>query len=104
MRTVLAFEPDPRQAAALKLVVKDRVGANFVLAESKDAALAAIRSAVPDLILLTALISPRDEKEIADLIRKLDGAEHTQRNDEQHGRRDRPALVQRREAQEYDRE
>ena len=78
MRTVLALEPDPRQAAALKLVVKDRVGANFVLAESKDAALAAIRSAVPDLILLTALISPRDESEIADLVRELDGAEHTQ--------------------------
>ena len=78
MRTVLAFEPDPRQAAALKLVVKDRVGADFVLAESKDAALSAIRSAVPDLILLTALISPRDETEIADLIRELDGAEHTQ--------------------------
>ncbi len=78
MRTVLALEPDPRQAAALKLVVRDRVGANFVLAESKDMALAAIRSAVPDLILLTALISPRDETEIADLIRELDGAEHTQ--------------------------
>jgi hypothetical protein len=78
VRTVLAFEPDPRQAAALKLVVQDRVGANFVHAESKDAALSAIRSAVPDLILLTALISPRDETEIADLIRELDGAEHTQ--------------------------
>lgn len=78
MRTVLALEPDPRQAAALKLVVTDRVGAAFVLAESKDAALSAIRSAVPDLILLTALISPRDETEIADLIRELDGAEHTQ--------------------------
>jgi hypothetical protein len=78
VRTVLALEPDPKQAAALKLVVKGRVGADFVLAESKDAALAAIRSAVPDLILLTALISPRDETEIADLIRELDGAEHTQ--------------------------
>ena len=78
MRTVLALEPDPRQAAALKLVVRDRVGANFVLAESKDAALSAIRSAVPDLILLTPLISPRDETEIADLIRELEGAEHTQ--------------------------
>ena len=78
MRTVLALEPDPRQAAALKLVVKDRVGAHFVLAESKDVALAAIRAAIPDLILLTALISPRDETEIADLIRELDGAEHTQ--------------------------
>ena len=78
MRTVLALEPDPRQAAALKLVVRDRVGANFVLAESKDAAISAIKSAVPDLILLTPLVSPRDETEIADLIRELDGAEHTQ--------------------------
>ena len=78
MRTVLALEPDPKQAAALKLVVRDRVGANFVLAESKDAALSAIRSAVPDLILLTPLISRRDETEIADLIRELEGAEHTQ--------------------------
>jgi len=78
VRTVLALEPDPKQAAALKLVVKGRVGADFVLAESKDAALTAIRSAVPDLILLTALISPRDETEIADLIRELEGAEHTQ--------------------------
>ncbi|MBK5297628.1 MAG: hypothetical protein JJE40_10760, partial [Vicinamibacteria bacterium] len=78
MRIVLALEPDPRQAAALKLVVRDRVGATFVLAESKDVALSAIRSTVPDLILLTALISPRDESEIADLIRELDGAEHTQ--------------------------
>lgn len=78
MRTVLAFEPDARQAAALKLVVSGRVGADFVLAASKDAALSAIRSVVPDLILLTALISPRDESEIADLIRETDGAEHTQ--------------------------
>jgi hypothetical protein len=78
VHTVLAFEPDPKQAAALKRVVKDRVGADFILAESKDAALAAIRSATPDLILLTALMSPRDETEIADLIREIDGAEHTQ--------------------------
>ena len=63
---VLALEPDPTQAAALKLVVRDRVGAEFVVAESKDAALAAIRDGA-GLILLTALISPRDETEIADL-------------------------------------
>ena len=78
MHTVLALEPDPRQAGALRLVVRDKVGANLVHVESKDAALEAIRTRVPDLILLTALISPRDESEIADLIRDLEGAEHTQ--------------------------
>jgi hypothetical protein len=75
---VLALEPDATQAAALKLVVRDRVRAELVVAESKDAALAAIRERVPDLILLTALLSPRDEAEIADLTRELEGAEHTQ--------------------------
>ena len=35
--------------------------------------------------------------------RRDDRAEHAQRHDQQHGRRDRPALVQRREAQEHDR-
>jgi hypothetical protein len=78
VHTVLALEPDPKQAGALKLVVRDRVGAEFVHVESKDAAIEAIRARVPDLILLTALLSPRDEAEIADLIRELDGAEHTQ--------------------------
>ena len=78
MRTVLAFEPDPGKPRHLNSSSRIASGRNFVLAESKDAALAAIRSAVPDLILLTALISPRDETEIADLIRELDGAEHTQ--------------------------
>lgn len=78
MPLVLALEPDGRQAEALERVVSGRAGARFVLADSKDAALAAIRAEVPDLILLTALLSPRDEAEIADLIRDLDGAEHTQ--------------------------
>jgi hypothetical protein len=78
VRTVLALEPDSKQAGALRLVVRDRVGAEFVHVESKDAAVEAIRARVPDLVLLTALLSPRDETEIADLLRELDGAEHVQ--------------------------
>ena len=61
MSLVLALEPDPKQAAVLKQVVRDRVGAQLVLADSKDAALAAIAERVPDLILVTNLMSPRDE-------------------------------------------
>ena len=78
MRTVLAFEPDARQAAALTRVVRDQADADIIVVETKDAALDAIRARIPDLILLTAFISPRDEGEIADLIRETDGAEHTQ--------------------------
>jgi hypothetical protein len=75
---VLALEPDPKQAAILKQVVRDRVGADFVLADSKDGAIAAIAERVPDVILVTALLSPRDEKELTDHLRHLDGAEHLQ--------------------------
>jgi CheY-like chemotaxis protein len=75
---VLALEPDPKQAAVLKQVVRDRVGAQFVLADSKDAALAAIAERVPDLILVTTLLSPRDESELTDRLRELEGAEHLQ--------------------------
>jgi hypothetical protein len=78
VRTVLAFEPDARQAAALTRVVREHAAADIVVVETKDAALDAIRARIPDLILLTAFISPRDEGEIADLIRETDGAEHTQ--------------------------
>jgi CheY-like chemotaxis protein len=75
---VLAHEPDPRQAAVVKQVVRDCVGADFVLADSKDAALAAITERVPDLILVTALLSPRDESDLTDYLRDLEGADHLQ--------------------------
>ena len=78
MSLVLALEPDPKQAAVLKQVVRDRVGAQLVLADSKDAALAAIAERVPDLILVTTLMSPRDESELTDRLRGLEGAEHLQ--------------------------
>ena len=58
--------------------MRDRVGADFVLADSKDGAIAAIAERVPDVILVTALLSPRDEKELSDQLRHLDGAEHIQ--------------------------
>src|SRR5690606_3449026 len=78
MQVVLAFEPDLRQASALERIVRDRVGATFVLAESKDQAIAAIRSRIPDLILLTAFVSPSAGNARPELIRDTEGAEHTQ--------------------------
>jgi CheY-like chemotaxis protein len=75
---VLAIEPDPRQASILKRVVRERARAEIVVVDSKDAALAAIAARVPDLILFTALLSPRDEEELVARLRGLEGAEHLQ--------------------------
>ncbi len=78
MSLVLAIEPDPRQAAILKRVVHERAHADIAVVDSKDAAIAAIGARVPELILVTALLSPRDEEELVAHLRTLDEADHLQ--------------------------
>jgi hypothetical protein len=75
---VLAIEPDQRQASILKRIVREKVHADVVVVDSPDAALAAIRAHVPDVLLLSALLSPRDEDELIGHLRSLDGADHIQ--------------------------
>ncbi|MGH9329336.1 MAG: hypothetical protein ACRD09_02740 [Vicinamibacterales bacterium] len=78
MLYILAIESDPRQAAALARVVKDRVGAKLTLVDSKDGAIASINKRVPDLILVSVLFSPRQEEELVAHLRTLEGADHLQ--------------------------
>ena len=75
---VLAIEPDLRQATILKRIVRDRVKADVSVVESPDAALTAIGIRIPDVLLLSALLSPRDEDELMGHLRSLDGADHIQ--------------------------
>jgi hypothetical protein len=75
---VLAVEPDPRQSATLRRVVKGQVRADLVVVDSKDAALAAIATRVPDLILVTALLAPRDEDDLTQHLKTLEHATHLQ--------------------------
>lgn len=78
MAFVLAIEPDPRQAALLRRVLREQVRADLAVVDSKDAAIAALAERVPDLILLTALLSPGDEDELVACLRRLDEAAHIQ--------------------------
>lgn len=75
---VLAIEPDLRQAAIIKRVIREKVHADLVLVDSRDGAMAALAAGVPDVVLLTSLLSPRDEEELIRYLRSLDGAEHLQ--------------------------
>jgi hypothetical protein len=75
---VLAVEPDHRQATILKRIIRDQVRADLVLVDSRDAAVAALTARIPDVILLTALLSPRDEEELVAYLRTLAGAQHIQ--------------------------
>src|SRR5688500_19520023 len=78
MALVLAIEPDIRQANILRHIVRELVMADLILVESRDAAIASIDQQIPDVILLTALMSPRDEDELVSHLRRLGAAEHLQ--------------------------
>jgi hypothetical protein len=75
---VLAIEPDLRQAAIVKRIVREKVLADVAVVDSRDAALEAIRLAMPDVLLISALLSPRDEAELIAHLRTLDNAGHLQ--------------------------
>lgn len=68
---VAAIEPDREQAARLSGIVRGRLGAELVLAESVARALAALGERIPDLILTPALMSTRDEAALAERLRDL---------------------------------
>ena len=75
---VLAIEPDLRQAAIVKRIVREQVLADVAVVDSRDAALEAMRTTIPDVLLLSALLSPRDEDELIAHLRTLEGADHLQ--------------------------
>src|SRR5688500_9173779 len=59
-------------------MIREGVHAELIVVDSRDAAVAAVNARVPDVILLTALLSPRDEAELIAHLRTVDGAEHVQ--------------------------
>src|SRR5580765_3064401 len=78
MPLILAVEPVRRQSAHLTNIVRQRVGAELILAETTELALASIGNRVPDLILVPALLSPQDDAALAAALRVIASAAHVQ--------------------------
>src|SRR6188474_62568 len=76
MPIILAIEPDRRQRDALTAVVRQRVGAELILADTTERALEAIGNRVPDLVLVPALLSPTDDAALAAALRVIAAAAH----------------------------
>jgi hypothetical protein len=74
MPLILAIEPDKRQQSQLKSIVRARLKAELVVAETAERGLQALGDRVPDLILTTALLSPKDEAALDARLRELDTA------------------------------
>src|SRR5215212_1258153 len=74
MPLIVAIEPDRAQANQLKAMVRARLHAELVLADTAEAALNALGTRIPDLVLTSAFLSPRDEAALAERLRMLDAA------------------------------
>ena len=77
MPRVLAIEPNYDVGSALRRTL-DVYGDEVLVVDSKTAALESIRQEVPDLILMSALLSPTDEDDLFDCLKSLRGTEHVQ--------------------------
>jgi len=76
---ILAVEPDVQQASQLTALFRKQFSAELVLASSTGAALSKLRGRVPELVLTSALIQPRDEAELIAWLRGLgDAGSHVQ--------------------------
>src|ERR1700674_4222491 len=78
MSVVLVVEPDSSQAEKLRRAVRGRLDAELLLVSTTAGAITAMDRAVPDLVLISALLSPRDEDALFAHMRSLDGASHLQ--------------------------
>ena len=78
MGVVLVLEPDGAQAELLLKVLRKRVRAEAILVTSTASAIEVISHSTPDLILLTALLAPRDEDRLMEHLRSLEDASHLQ--------------------------
>jgi hypothetical protein len=74
MALILAIEPDKRQSSQLANLVKGQLGAELLHGTSVAEGLAALHGRVPDLVLTSSLISPRDDAALATHLRELGAA------------------------------
>src|SRR5471032_3512361 len=76
MPIILAIEPDQRQAAHLAGVVRQKVQAELILADTTEGALDAIGNRIPDMVLVPAFLSPQDDAALAAALRVIAAAAH----------------------------
>ena len=77
MPRVLAIEPNYDVGSTLRRIL-DGHGDDVLVVDSNAAALESIRHEIPDLVLMSALLSPTDEDDLFDYLKSLPAASHVQ--------------------------
>lgn len=74
MSLILAIEPDRRQASQLTTLAHGPLNVELVVGDTTERAFQALGPRVPDLVLTSQLLSPKDETALAERLRELDAA------------------------------
>lgn len=75
MPLIVAIESDRKQASQVTAIAR-RLHAELLIADATEPVLAQLGARVPDLILTSPLLSPKDEAALAERLRDLDAAAH----------------------------
>jgi hypothetical protein len=75
---VLVIEPDAAQGGALRHIFEAHVRSDFQIVQSVNEALASLGQHIPDLILTSTFITPRDEAVLTSQLKAVPGAAHVQ--------------------------
>jgi hypothetical protein len=68
---IVAIEPDQHQAAQVTALLRRQFSVELVLAGSVSAAVARLKGRIPELVLTSALIAPREEAALIGWLRDL---------------------------------
>ncbi len=68
---IMAVEPDRLQADQIRSMFDRQFSAELVIAESTARALAGLGDRIPELVLMSALIRPKDEAALVQWLREL---------------------------------
>jgi CheY-like chemotaxis protein len=71
MSVILVVEPDSRHAAQLAAMARKHLTSELVMADSADRAVAAMADRVPDVLLMSSLLSRQEEATLAAWLRDL---------------------------------
>lgn len=71
MSVILVVEPDSRHAAQVAAMARRHLTSELVIADSADRAVAAMADRVPDVLLMSSLLSRQDEATLAAWLRDL---------------------------------
>jgi len=76
MANILAIESDPERIVILRRLVSEKLGAHVIVAESVESAISTLDSKKPDVIVTSSLLSPGDDQQLAEHLRKAPSLDH----------------------------